>query len=87
MNINWHGNPCPQEYLATVEAELAGLLRGMLDSPQQLISHRMSLGNGGAVTAWGETGDDAFHAEYYDGPTKARADESLLERIRQLFKA
>ena len=87
MNIIWHGKPCPQQYVAQVEAELAGMLGGMLDSPQQLISHRIFLGNNGAVTAWGETGDDAFHAEYHEAQTRERADQALFERIRPVEEA
>ena len=86
MKIIWHGEPCPQEHLARVEAELAGMLGRMLDSPQQLISHSIFLDNGAAVTAWGETGDEAFHAEFHDVPTKERADKALFERIRQVFE-
>jgi len=84
MKIMWHGTACPQEYLPKVQAELAGMLGRMLDSPQQLISHLIFLANGGEVTAWGETGDDAFHAEYHDVPTKERADKALEDRLRQL---
>jgi len=62
--IVWHGRPCPSEYLARVEAELAGMLGGMLDSPQQLICHEISLSNLDSVAAWGEMNSDAFHAEY-----------------------
>ena len=58
MKIIWHGKPCPQEHLAQVEADLAGMLGKMLDNPQQLISHTISLDNNAFVTAWGEPGDD-----------------------------
>lgn len=84
VKIVWHGEPCPQEYLAQVEAELSRMLGGMLDSPAQLISHRIFLGNGSGVTAWGESGDDAFHAEYEDTPTNRRADEALRDRMGEV---
>ncbi len=86
LKIVWHGTPCPQEHAGQVEAELAGMLGGMLDSPQQLISHRIFLGNDSAVTVWGEGGDDSFHAEFHDAPTKVRADKALAERLRQLWR-
>jgi len=87
INITWHGKPCLQEHLVRVEAELAGLLDGSLDTPQQLISHSISLDKNAAVTAWGVIGDDAFHAEFHDAPTKERADKALEDRIRQVFEA
>lgn len=70
MKIIWHGKTCSQEHLAEVEAELAGMLGKMLDNPQQLIFHSISLDNNAAVTAWGEPGDDAFHTEYHDVTTR-----------------
>lgn len=86
IKINWHGPPCPEEHLEQVEAELDQLLHGPLESPQQMISHLVFLPNGGEVTAWGETSDDYFHAEYHDAPTKKRADKALEDRIRQLYE-
>lgn len=86
MNIIWHGEPCPQEHLKRVEAELAGMLGRMLDSPQQLISHSIFLDNGAAVTAWGETGDEAFHAEFHNVPTKERGDKTLFDRIQEFYE-
>lgn len=84
--IIWHGAPCPEEDLEKVEAELEKLLDGPLESPQQLISHRILLDDGSAVTAWGETGLDAFHAEFHPVPTRERADKALFDRIRQLYQ-
>lgn len=86
INIIWHGQQCPQEHVAQVEGELAEMLGGMLDSPQQLISHRIALDDNAAVTVWGEGGDDAFHAEFHDAPTKERADKALEERLWQLWR-
>jgi len=60
--IFWQGAPCPLEHLAKVEAELTGM---PLNSPQQLIFHTIRLDNNAFVTAWGEPGDDAFHAEFH----------------------
>lgn len=84
--IVWHGAPCPPEHLARVEAELERLLSGPLESPQQLISHRILLDDGGAVTVWGQDADADFHAEYHPAPTKERADKALADRIRKLYK-
>jgi hypothetical protein len=64
MKIIWHGKPCPQEHIAKVEAELAGLLSGVVDSPQQLVFHTIHLDEG-VVIAWGEDGDDGFHAQFH----------------------
>jgi hypothetical protein len=64
MKLIWHGSPCPEEHIAKVEAELAGMLDGMLDIPAQLIFHRIRLAEG-TVIVWGEDGDEAFQAQFY----------------------
>jgi hypothetical protein len=65
MKLIWHGSSCPQKHIANVEAELAGLLSGIVDIPAQLIFHRIHLAEGDVI-AWGEDGDNAFHAEFHE---------------------
>lgn len=68
MDINWH-DEAPPDAIAQTASELQDLLDGALEKAEDLVFHTVSLTadqSGPNVLIWGEKGDPAFHAEYFE---------------------